>query len=209
MTLLEREPAEGLQVARKAVLKTARLMLRAPRPDDAKAIKALINDRRVAENMATIPHPYTLKDARSFIANAAGKPLFVITRDDGRLIGGGGIGAAPAGLRDRLLDRRPVLGQRLRHRSRPRPCRPCLPRSRPHRAARRCAGDQPGVAARAGEVRLPVDRRGAAAGARAQRLGAVRPVPARSRPLARCDRATNLRSTCRCIASREILLDVI
>ena len=92
MTLLEREPAEGLPVARKAVLKTARLMLRAPRPDDAKAIKALINDRRVAENMATIPHPYTLKDARSFIANAAGKPLFVITRDDGRLIGGGGIG---------------------------------------------------------------------------------------------------------------------
>jgi RimJ/RimL family protein N-acetyltransferase len=97
MTLLEREPAEGLQVARKAVLKTARLVLRAPRPDDAKAIKALISDRRVSENMATIPHPYTLKDARSFIANAAGKPLFVITRDDGRLIGGGGIGLRPRG----------------------------------------------------------------------------------------------------------------
>jgi RimJ/RimL family protein N-acetyltransferase len=102
MTLLERESTEGLQaeglpVARKAVLKTARLTLRAPRPDDAKAIKALINDRRVAENMASIPHPYTLKDARSFIANAAGKPLFVITRDDGRLVGGGGIGLRPRG----------------------------------------------------------------------------------------------------------------
>jgi len=97
MTLLEREPAEGLQVARTTVLKTARLTLRAPRPDDAKAIKALINDRRVAENMASIPHPYTLKDARSFIANAAGKPLFVIARDDGRLVGGGGIGLRPRG----------------------------------------------------------------------------------------------------------------
>src|SRR5918995_1476898 len=97
MTLLEREPTEGLPVARRPVLKTARLTLRAPRPDDAKTIKSLINDRRVAENMASIPHPYTLKDARSFIANAAGKPLFVITRDDGRLVGGGGIGLRPRG----------------------------------------------------------------------------------------------------------------
>ncbi|MBX9777638.1 MAG: GNAT family N-acetyltransferase [Xanthobacteraceae bacterium] len=97
MTLLEREPTEGLPVARKAVLRTARLTLRAPRPDDAKAIKALINDRRIAENTASIPHPYTLKDARAFIANAAGKPAFVITRDDGRLIGGGGIDLRPRG----------------------------------------------------------------------------------------------------------------
>lgn len=97
MTLLERGPTEGLQVARPTVLKTARLTLRSPRPDDAKTIKALINDRRVAENMASIPHPYTLKDARTFIATAADKPLFVITREDGRLIGGGGIGLRPRG----------------------------------------------------------------------------------------------------------------
>jgi RimJ/RimL family protein N-acetyltransferase len=97
MTLLEREPTEGLQVGRKALLRTARLTLRAPRPDDAKSIKSLINDRRIAENMATVPHPYTLKDARSFIADAAGKPLFVIARDDGRLVGGGGIGLRPRG----------------------------------------------------------------------------------------------------------------
>jgi RimJ/RimL family protein N-acetyltransferase len=97
MTLLEREPTEGLQAARPTVLKTARLTLRAPRPDDAKAIKSLINDLRVAQNMATVPHPYTLKDARSFVADAAGKPLFSIARDDGRLIGGGGIGLRPRG----------------------------------------------------------------------------------------------------------------
>jgi RimJ/RimL family protein N-acetyltransferase len=97
MTLLEREPTEGLQVARTAVLRTARLTLRAPRADDAKAIKALINDRRIAENTARIPHPYTLKDARTFIAAAeANQPLFVITRDDGRIVGGCGVGTLRA-----------------------------------------------------------------------------------------------------------------
>src|SRR5262245_57681111 len=92
MTLLERESTEGLQVTRPTVLKTARLTLRAPRPDDAKAIKSLINDRRVAENTARIPHPYRLKDARTFIASAeGGQPLFLITREDGRIVGGCGI----------------------------------------------------------------------------------------------------------------------
>ncbi len=47
-------------------------MLRAPRPDDAEAITALINDRRIAENTARIPHPYSLKDAEAFIATASG-----------------------------------------------------------------------------------------------------------------------------------------
>ena len=91
MTLLEREPTEGLQANRPAVLKTTRLTLRAPRPDDAEAIKSLINDRRVAENTARIPHPYTVKDARTFIASAEDQPMFVITRDDGRIVGGCGI----------------------------------------------------------------------------------------------------------------------
>jgi RimJ/RimL family protein N-acetyltransferase len=90
MALLEREPTQGLQTERSAVIETARLVLRAPREADAKAIKSLINDRRVAENMASIPHPYTLKDARTFIEAAKGKPLFVITLSDGKLIGGCG-----------------------------------------------------------------------------------------------------------------------
>jgi len=97
MTLLEREPTEGLPPARATVLKTARLTLRAPRADDAKAIKALVNDRRIAENTARIPHPYTLKDARTFIASAqGGQPTFVITRDDGRIVGACGIGTLRA-----------------------------------------------------------------------------------------------------------------
>jgi RimJ/RimL family protein N-acetyltransferase len=90
MTLLEREPTEALAAARSPVIETARLLLRSPRPDDAKAITALINDRRVADNMASIPHPYTRKDARAFIENAKGKPLFVIALRDGKLIGGCG-----------------------------------------------------------------------------------------------------------------------
>ena len=97
MTLLEPTPTKASPAARSPVLKTARLVLRAPRPEDAKALKTLINDRRIAENMASIPHPYTLKDARSFIAAAAGKSLFVITLADGRLVGGGGIGLRAKG----------------------------------------------------------------------------------------------------------------
>jgi RimJ/RimL family protein N-acetyltransferase len=90
MTLLERESTEGLQVERPAVLTTARLVLRSPRLDDAKAITALINDRRVAENMASVPHPYRRKDAKTFIEAAKAKPLFAITLSDGTLIGGCG-----------------------------------------------------------------------------------------------------------------------
>jgi hypothetical protein len=38
-------------------LATARLVLRAPRRGDGKAIAALANDRRIAANTARIPHP--------------------------------------------------------------------------------------------------------------------------------------------------------
>jgi RimJ/RimL family protein N-acetyltransferase len=91
MTLLEPEPAERARAARSLVLKTRRLKLRLPVGDDAEPITALINDRRVADNMATVPHPYTLKDAQAAIASASGKPQFVITLTEGRVIGGCGL----------------------------------------------------------------------------------------------------------------------
>jgi RimJ/RimL family protein N-acetyltransferase len=50
------------------VLETARLTLRAPRLDDASAIAALADDRRIAENTLRIPHPYGVGDAEQFIA---------------------------------------------------------------------------------------------------------------------------------------------
>ena len=94
MTLLEQTSTEALQAARSPVLKTRRLLLRAPVPDDAEAITALINDRRIAENTARIPHPYTLADAETFIETVANgsEPAFLITLTDGRIVGGCGIG---------------------------------------------------------------------------------------------------------------------
>jgi RimJ/RimL family protein N-acetyltransferase len=50
-----------------SVLETERLILRAPRLDDAKAVARLANDRRIAENAARIPHPCRLADAEDFI----------------------------------------------------------------------------------------------------------------------------------------------
>jgi RimJ/RimL family protein N-acetyltransferase len=77
------------------VLATERLMLRAPHQEDAKAVAALINDRRIAENTARIPHPYTLADAETFIAavnREDGEVAFFITLADGTIIGGCGLG---------------------------------------------------------------------------------------------------------------------
>jgi RimJ/RimL family protein N-acetyltransferase len=91
VTLLEQASTGAVSTARRFVLKTRRLMLGTAVPDDAKAITALINDHRVAGNMASVPHPYTLTDAEAAIEAANGKPLFVISLTDGRVIGGGGL----------------------------------------------------------------------------------------------------------------------
>ena len=75
------------------VLETERLMLRAPRRGDGKAVVRLVNDRRIAENTVRIPHPYRLGDAETFIAAAnrqLGEATFAILRDD-ELVGMCGI----------------------------------------------------------------------------------------------------------------------
>jgi RimJ/RimL family protein N-acetyltransferase len=67
--------------------------LRAPRLDDAQSIATLINDRRIAENTARIPHPYTLADAQAWLAAphvSEGEAAFLATLD-GSLIGGCGL----------------------------------------------------------------------------------------------------------------------
>ena len=69
MTLLE-IPSESLRERSIPVLETARLVLRAPRLGDVKAVAALANDRRIAENTARIPHPYRAGDAEDFITTA-------------------------------------------------------------------------------------------------------------------------------------------
>ena len=98
MTLLQERPAEALREQSIPVLETERLILRAPRLEDAKAIATLANDRRIAENTARIPHPYRRADAEDFIsaANQAGsETVFVIALRNSGIIGACGLISAP------------------------------------------------------------------------------------------------------------------
>jgi RimJ/RimL family protein N-acetyltransferase len=68
--------------------------LRAPCLADVKAVAALANDRRIAENTLRIPHPYRLADAEAFIgaANAGDEEIvFLTTLRDGTVLGACGI----------------------------------------------------------------------------------------------------------------------
>ena len=93
MTLSEEVFAQTGRERSIPVLETERLMLRAPRHEDVKAIARLANDRRIAENTARIAHPYRIDDAERLIAavnRQDGEVTFVITLDD-TLIGACGI----------------------------------------------------------------------------------------------------------------------
>ena len=94
MTLLERIPKETFHEASIPVLETKRLTLRAPRLADAKTVAMLANDRRIAENTARIPHPYTPSDAKTFITGAnkaGGDAVFLITLHNETIIGACGV----------------------------------------------------------------------------------------------------------------------
>jgi RimJ/RimL family protein N-acetyltransferase len=96
MTLLEERPAEALREQSIPVLETERLILRAPRLEDSKAIATLANDRRIAENTARIPHPYRVADAEAFVACVnvpGGETVFLITDSDDTALGACGVGA--------------------------------------------------------------------------------------------------------------------
>jgi RimJ/RimL family protein N-acetyltransferase len=84
MTLLDHRAPETFRERCIPVLETERLALRAPRLEDAKAVAQLANDRRIAENTARIPHPYSLADAEKFIAAVNrddDETAFLITRE--------------------------------------------------------------------------------------------------------------------------------
>ena len=93
MTLLEEIPTGRYREASIPVLETKRLALRAARLEDAKAVAALANDRRIAENTARIPYPYKLADAEQFIAgaNKKGEAAYLVTLRDGTIIGACGL----------------------------------------------------------------------------------------------------------------------
>jgi RimJ/RimL family protein N-acetyltransferase len=94
MTLLERRPAESARPGGQPVLETARLVLRPSGMADAPSIAAIINDRRIAENTARVPHPYTVADAEAFIAHVqTGREIaLLITLPDDTIVGGCGCG---------------------------------------------------------------------------------------------------------------------
>jgi RimJ/RimL family protein N-acetyltransferase len=94
MTCLETLTPPPISESCIVVLETKRLVLRAPQLVDAKAVAALANDRRIAENTARIPHPYGFADAEGWIAGSNRQPgdsTFVITLADGTVIGGCGL----------------------------------------------------------------------------------------------------------------------
>ncbi len=94
MTLLEEIPRATFREGSIPVLETKRLALRAPRLEDAKTVATLANDRRIAENVARIPHPYQTSDAEGFITGAnkaGGEAMFLITLRDETVIGACGL----------------------------------------------------------------------------------------------------------------------
>lgn len=92
--LLEERADETAQETSLKELQTARLILRPPQLQDAKAIAALANDIRIAQNTLRLPHPYTVADAEKFIASmdkGEGEAAFIVTLRSGALIGIAGI----------------------------------------------------------------------------------------------------------------------
>ncbi|MPZ57796.1 MAG: GNAT family N-acetyltransferase [Rhizobiales bacterium] len=95
MTLRERISEETFRERSIPVLETERLVLRTPGLADVKAVAALANDRRIAENTLRIPHPYHIADAEAFIGTAnAGEheTVFLVTLRDGAVLGACGVG---------------------------------------------------------------------------------------------------------------------
>ncbi|WP_157018437.1 GNAT family N-acetyltransferase [Mesorhizobium xinjiangense] len=85
------------------VLVAERLVLRPPHADDMAELVELANDRRIAEMLGRLPHPYDENDARSFIAgvrnrHAPGCAYAITNSDTGAFIGCAGLNATPRGL---------------------------------------------------------------------------------------------------------------
>jgi len=93
MTLPDRIAPESLRKRRTARIRTQRLVLRAPRFEDARTIATLVNDRRIADTLR-IPYPYGIADAQAFIAGANvdfGELAFLVTKGDATVLGACGV----------------------------------------------------------------------------------------------------------------------
>lgn len=85
------------------VLVTRRLVLRPPHADDVPELAELANDRRIAEMLGRMPHPYGELEARAFVAmvkahRGAGCAYAITNADNGAFVGCAGLNATPRGL---------------------------------------------------------------------------------------------------------------
>lgn len=85
------------------VLVTERLVLRPPHEDDISDLAMLANNRRIAEMLSRMPHPYGVAEARAFLAMAGQKrsagSLYALTlAETGTFVGCAGLNATERGL---------------------------------------------------------------------------------------------------------------
>ncbi|MPQ99808.1 GNAT family N-acetyltransferase [Modestobacter sp. I12A-02628] len=79
------------------VVRTARLVLRPPHPDDADAVWRACQDPDVQRWITALPVPYTRADAADFVgviapaARARGTGMLAVVEADGELVGSAGI----------------------------------------------------------------------------------------------------------------------
>ena len=95
---------------------TERLLLRPAWPEDAEALTQGIADRGVVRNLATAPWPYSLDDARKFIAMGQDTkvPGFLLTlpgAHGSQIIGGAGLGRCEDGVEIGYWIARPYWGR--------------------------------------------------------------------------------------------------
>jgi RimJ/RimL family protein N-acetyltransferase len=100
----EREDTEdgGLRIDC-PVLVTDRLVLRPPHDDDVLELVELANNRRVADMLARMPHPYGEVEARAFITRSAqrqtaGATYALTIADSGAFVGCAGLQSTDRGL---------------------------------------------------------------------------------------------------------------
>ncbi len=78
------------------IIETARLVMRAPTKRDLDGIVKLANNPKIAEMTATVPHPYTRKDAEAWldkVDSGQGRSLVLFAKGEKRvLVGVAGFG---------------------------------------------------------------------------------------------------------------------
>ena len=85
------------------VLVTERLVLRLPHEDDIAELAELADNRRIADMLARMPHPYGEREARAFVAGAreravAGCTYAITLADSGAFVGCAGLHGLRGGL---------------------------------------------------------------------------------------------------------------